>query len=152
MEIIWKTKGFDALSLNELYEILRLREQVFILEQNCAYDDLDYKDQKALHVMGIVKGAIVAYSRIFRAGDCLENASIGRVLVSKDHRGHEFGQELMRRSIAEVHKNFEDKLITISAQCYLIRFYENLGFVVSGAQYLEDDIPHIPMTRDDRFL
>jgi len=150
MEIIWKTKAFDALSLNELYEILRLREQVFILEQECAYDDLDYKDQKALHVLGLVNDKIVAYSRIFKAGDCLENASIGRVLVRKDYRNHKFGQQLMSKSIAEVHKHFDDKLITISAQCYLIQFYENLGFVISGEQYLEDDIPHIAMTRDDR--
>lgn len=152
MGIIWKTKAFEALSLNELYEILRLREQVFILEQQCAYDDLDYKDQKALHVIGIINDTIVAYSRIFKAGDCLENASIGRVLVRKEYRSHQYGQELMHKSIAEVHKYFGDKRITISAQCYLIKFYENLGFATSGEQYLEDDIPHISMTRNDGLL
>lgn len=149
MEIIWKTKGFDALSLNELYQILRLRELVFIIEQECAYDDLDYKDQKALHVMGSVNGTIVAYSRIFKAGDYLESASIGRVVVRKDYRGHQFGQELMHKSIAEVHKYFNDTKIVISAQCYLIQFYENLGFVISGEQYLEDGIPHISMIRNN---
>lgn len=152
MKIIWKTKAFDALSLNELYEILRLREQVFIVEQQCAYDDLDNKDQKALHVMGILNNKIVAYSRIFKAGDYLENASIGRVLVSKEYRSHQYGQALMRKSIAEVHQHFDDKHITISAQCYLIKFYESLGFVISGEQYLEDDIPHIAMTRNGALL
>lgn len=147
MEINWSAKAFDELSLSELYKILRLREQVFILEQECAYDDLDNKDQKAIHLMGSVNNTIVAYARLFRPGDYLDHASIGRVLVDKDYRKHSFGRELMRKSIEEIQNRFNEQVITISAQCYLIEFYEQLGFRVSSEPYLEDDIPHISMTR-----
>jgi ElaA protein len=145
MPISWKTKTFDELSTQELYQILRLRSEVFVVEQNCVYQDIDNKDQKALHLFGIVEGEIIAYSRLFKPGDYFEFSSIGRVVVAEKHRDKNFGHELIDQSILEINRRFNVQNITISAQLYLKKFYESHGFVATSETYLEDDIPHIEM-------
>lgn len=143
----WKIKPFEALSLTELYQILQLRSEVFIVEQNCAYCDVDGKDTKALHVIGQFDGAVVAYARLFKPGDYFDKASIGRVVVSPLYRDRNWGHDLMRESISAIGNLFSTGEITISAQLYLKKFYEGHKFHIVGAPYLEDDIPHIRMEK-----
>jgi ElaA protein len=145
MSISWKTKTFDELSTQELYQILRLRSEVFVVEQNCVYQDIDNKDQKALHLFGILEGEIIAYSRLFKPGDYFEFSSIGRVVVAEKHRDKNFGHALIDQSILEIKNRFKVENITISAQLYLKKFYESHGFKATSEMYLEDDIPHIEM-------
>jgi ElaA protein len=145
MPISWKTKTFDELSTQELYQILRLRSEVFVVEQNCVYQDIDNKDQKALHLFGTLEGEIIAYSRLFKPGDYFEFSSIGRVVVAEKHRDKNFGHALIDQSILEIKNRFKVENITISAQLYLKKFYESHGFKATSAMYLEDDIPHIEM-------
>lgn len=145
MPIIWKTKSFDELLTKELYQILRLRSEVFVVEQNCVYQDIDNKDQKALHLFGALKGEIIAYARLFQPGDYFQLSSIGRVVVAEKHRDNNFGHELINQSILEIKNHFNEQNITISAQLYLKQFYESHGFITTSEMYLEDDIPHIEM-------
>ena len=145
MPIFWKTKTFDELLTQELYQILRLRSEVFVVEQNCVYQDIDNKDQKALHLFGEFEGKIIAYSRLFKPGDYFEFSSIGRVVVAEKYRNKNFGHELIDQSILEIKKHFKEDNITISAQLYLKKFYEIHGFITTSEEYLEDDIPHIEM-------
>ena len=145
MPISWKTKTFDELSTQELYQILRLRSEVFVVEQNCVYQDIDNKDQKALHLFGTLEGEIIAYSRLFKPGDYFEFSSIGRVVVAEKHRDKNFGHALIDQSILEIKNRFKVENITISAQLYLKKFYESHGFKATSEMYLEDDIPHIEM-------
>ncbi len=140
-----KIKPFEALSITELYALLRLRSEVFVVEQNCVYQDIDGKDPKALHVIGEADGKIVAYTRIFRPGDYFEAASIGRVVIDVAYRDRKWGHQLVQASIEGINKEFLAERITISAQLYLKKFYEANGFVAVGETYLEDDIPHIRM-------
>lgn len=141
-------KTFDELSTQELYQILRLRSEVFVVEQDCVYQDLDNKDQKALHVVGIKDDKIVAYTRIFRPGDYFENASIGRVVVSKNERKYGLGKQIMLASLAAINQQFPKESIEISAQSYLLKFYTELGFTAFGDEYLEDGIPHRRMLKE----
>jgi ElaA protein len=141
-------KAFNALSLLELYNLLQLRAEVFVVEQNCVYQDVDGKDEKALHLIGTYEGKIVAYARIFDAGAYFENASIGRVVVAQNQRDKKWGHQLIQAAIQAVASHFGTTKITISAQLYLKKFYETNGFVVVGTSYLEDDILHIKMKRD----
>lgn len=145
--IQFKIKPFAALSTTELYEILQLRSEVFVVEQNCVYQDIDGKDQKAIHVLGYYDGVLAAYSRLFKPNDYFNESSIGRVIVKPSHRDKKLGHDLMKASIAAVKDLFQETNITISAQLYLQKFYESHGFVVVGESYLEDDIPHIEMRR-----
>lgn len=138
---------FEELTNKTLYEILRLRSEVFVVEQDCVYQDLDNKDQKALHVLGIKKGQVVAYTRIFRPGDYFHNASIGRVVVAMDQRKYGYGKQIMEASLAAIEKRFPNTSIEISAQSYLIKFYTELGFERIGEEYLEDGIPHVRMCK-----
>ncbi|OQD44280.1 GNAT family N-acetyltransferase [Croceivirga radicis] len=141
-----QVKKFNELTVKELYAILALRSEVFVVEQNCVYQDIDFKDQKAYHLILKEEGNIAAYTRIFKAGDYFEdNASIGRVVVSPKYRGLNFGKKVMEESLKFIRKKIETKGIEISAQVYLLRFYNNLGFKEVGEPYLEDDIPHIRM-------
>ena len=140
-------KSFQDLTVQELYSILQLRSEIFVVEQNCVYQDMDDKDQKALHVMGLKNGNIVAYTRIFKPGDYFEYASIGRVIVSQNQRQHKYGNDIMNASIKAVKDYFNTTDIKIGAQCYLKKFYNNLGFNEVGEEYLEDGIPHIHMIR-----
>lgn len=140
-------KSFESLSVNELYDILRLRSEIFVVEQNCVYLDLDGKDQKALHLFGTFEGNIVAHARLFKPGISFVHASIGRVTVEAKHREKKWGHELMRQAIAGVLEHFGETEITIGAQLYLKKFYESHGFVQTSEMYLEDDIPHIQMEK-----
>ena len=145
MSISFRTKSFLELSVAELYAILQLRSEVFVVEQNCVFQDMDYKDQKALHILGEYNGKIVAYTRIFKPNDYYEFASIGRVVIAANYRDRKWGNDLMQFSIAEVAQHFAVSQITIGAQLYLKTFYENQGFIVTSDVYLEDDIEHIEM-------
>ena len=141
------TKKFSELTLNELYEILQLRSEVFVVEQNCVYQDIDFKDEKALHVFGQKNDKIIAYTRIFKPGDYFNEASIGRVVVVENEREHGYGHIIMNYSIEAIHSFFDEKVIKISAQKYLKEFYESHEFIQVGEEYLEDDIPHIAMVK-----
>lgn len=149
MSIQFKIRRFNELSVDELYEALQLRSEVFVVEQNCVYQDLDYKDQKALHVLGIADDKIVAYTRLFGPGDYFKECSIGRVVISQAYRDRKWGHLLMQESIKAVEAHFGKGAITISAQQYLTKFYQSQGFVQQGEPYLEDGIPHIRMRRED---
>lgn len=147
MEITFKIKRFNELSSAELYYVLQLRSEVFVVEQNCVYQDIDGKDEKALHVLGYYQNELTAYSRLFDAGNYFDEPSIGRVIVRQKSRKFNFGHELMRVSIAAIEENFNQTAITISAQEYLKKFYESHGFIQTSESYLEDDIPHIEMKK-----
>jgi len=140
-------KVYQDLAINELYAMMALRAAVFVVEQNCVYQDLDYKDQKALHVMGWINGKLVAYTRLFGPGDYFDQASIGRVIVSMDQRGHNYGHQIMSASINAITQHYKTDRIDISAQTYLEPFYTAHGFLPSGEEYLEDGIPHIKMIK-----
>lgn len=140
-----KVKTFQDLTTQELYDILQLRSEVFVVEQDCVYQDIDGKDQKALHVIGYKAQKIVAYTRLFKPGDYFEFASIGRVIVSQAQRKYKYGYDIMHASIDAVKTHYNKTEIKISAQCYLKSFYGNLGFKEIGDEYLEDGIPHIGM-------
>lgn len=142
------TKSFSKLSTKELYDILQLRAEVFVVEQNCVYQDIDGKDEKALHVIGFKKDKIVAYCRIFKPGDYFEKASIGRVVVAQKERKFGYGHIIFQHSMDAVETHFKETSIKISAQLYLKKFYESHGFVQVGEGYLEDDIPHIAMIKN----
>ncbi len=141
------TKSFQELTVDELYQILQLRSEVFVVEQDCVYQDLDFKDQKSLHILGIKNNKIVAYTRIFKPGDYFKNSSIGRVVVAALERKYGYGHTLMKASIKAIKENFNQELITISAQVYLKKFYESHQFNQIGEEYLEDGIPHIRMDK-----
>ena len=147
MELQWEIKPFKTLSAVQIYNVLQLRSKVFVVEQNCVYQDIDGKDQKALHLIGEFENKTVAYARLFKSGDYFENASIGRVVIDPDYRHKKWGLELMREAIAGISQHFGESAITISAQQYLKKFYESLGFVQTSEMYLEDDIPHIEMKK-----
>lgn len=147
MNIHWKIKRFETLTTTELYNLLQLRSEVFVVEQNCVYQDIDYKDQKALHLIGEDDQQTVAYARLFKPKDYFDEASIGRVLVKPTYRDKKLGHILMREAIYYMKHQFGETKITISAQLYLKKFYESHGFIQTSETYLEDDIPHIEMKR-----
>lgn len=140
-------KEFKELTNIELYEILQLRAEVFVVEQNCVYQDIDGKDEKALHILGIKNNKILGYTRIFKPGYYFENASIGRVVIKEEERKFGYGHFLMKASINAIKTYFKVEKITISAQVYLQKFYESHQFVKVDDTYLEDGIPHIRMDR-----
>lgn len=147
MELKFEIKRFNELSTQELYSLLQLRSEVFVVEQICVYQDIDGKDAKAIHLLGSFNGEIVAYVRIFKPGDYFEQASIGRVVVKQIYRERKWGYDLMREAIQATQTVLNETKITISAQLYLKKFYETLGFIQTSEMYLEDDIPHIEMKR-----
>ena len=143
MEI--RSKSFDELTNRELYQVLRLRSAVFVVEQDCVYQDMDNKDQRAIHVLGMEQDRLVGYTRIFGPGDYFGRASIGRVVVDPDRRMYGYGKQLMLASLAWLKEHFPDSGIEISAQSYLLPFYGGLGFTARGEEYMEDGIPHVRM-------
>jgi ElaA protein len=147
MDIQWKIKRFEALSVIELYNLMQLRSEVFVVEQNCVYQDVDGKDSKALHLIGEYGGETVAYCRLFKPKEYFDHASIGRVVVKATYRDKKLGHILMKVAIDAVKSEFNETQITISAQLYLKKFYESHGFIQTSETYLEDDIPHIEMKR-----
>jgi ElaA protein len=138
-------KQFGELSTRELFDILELRSRVFVLEQNCAYQDVDQKDLIASHVMMMEDNRIEGYARLLPSGTTYPEPSIGRVLVEKKYRGQGSGTLLMEYCISKSRELFNKNEIVISAQLYLTRFYEQLGFTAEGETYWEDDIPHVKM-------
>lgn len=140
-------KTFNELTTSELYDLLQLRSEVFVVEQDCVYQDIDGKDQKALHVIGEKDNKIVAYTRVFDSGYYFDTPSIGRVVVKETERKFGYGHDIMKVSIETIEKEFSTSAITISAQTYLQKFYESHGFKQIGEGYLEDGIPHIKMIR-----
>ena len=147
-------KTFDELTSVDLYHILKARSQVFVVEQNCAYQDMDEVDFDCLHLIAHQNEALVGYCRIigpeFNPKRSLGNPShsmpaIGRVLVLSDHRGNGLARQIMTHAIKYCRKKYGKKPIIISAQTYLLSFYESLGFVPEGPVYLEDNIEHVTM-------
>lgn len=145
MKITWYCKPFYELTTTELYNILEVRSEVFVVEQNCVYQDIDKKDFSCWHLTGYYENILVAYSRLVPPGLSYTEPSIGRVLTLKDKRSFGFGMKLMQESIKQIKLLFGDKPIRISAQCYLISFYEKWGFSSKNEPYLEDGIPHQEM-------
>lgn len=144
--IIWKCEPFHQLTLEQLYQLLKIRQEVFIVEQDCPYLDNDDKDQPAWHLWAEQDGQIIGCTRLLPAGISYPTySSIGRVLTHSSSRGTGLGKELMHRSIKKTKDLFPNQPIKISAQSYLKRFYEDLGFRQCTEEYLEDDIPHIGM-------
>ena len=142
----WTLKKFKDLSVQEFHDIIQLRLDIFVVEQDCAYLDLDGKDEIAYHLFTRTdQGRTVAYTRLFAPGDYYDEAAIGRVVVHKDFRKDGLGFELMSRSIQQIESLFNTRTIRIGAQQYLKKFYESLGFRSTGEEYLEDGIPHVYM-------
>lgn len=153
MEINWEVKDFDALSLNELYRILQLRSEVFVVEQKCFYQDVDGKDKHCHHLMGSVPDfGMVAYTRLVPPGFSYPNVSIGRVVSSLTIRKNGIGKALLAKSIEVIEQLYGKVDIEISAQLYLKRFYESFGFRQEGEQYQEAGIAHIHMVRSGDFV
>jgi len=140
-------KSFDELTNHELYDMLRLRSDVFVVEQNCPYLDLDNKDQKGFHILFYVDSELAGVTRLLPAGLSYSEISIGRVVIARTHRGLGLGVKLMEASIAGCEEKFGIDPIRISAQYHLSKFYQSLGFVEQGQVYDEDGIPHIGMLR-----
>ena len=143
-----QVKTYTELTKEELYQILQLRSEVFVVEQECVYQDIDYKDQKAIHVLGVKNNRIIAYTRVFKPGDYFNEASIGRVVVAEKERKFKYGYSIMKSSIEAISTYFNETTIKISAQTYLRNFYNSLGFSQIGDGYLEDGIPHISMLKN----
>ena len=145
MKIKWFCKKWKELSSDEVYSLLELRSEVFVVEQNCVYQDIDLKDKKALHLLGYLKNNLVAYSRCFNENQYFKETSFGRAIVKKEIRNQGLGEELVKRSVDVIKTNFGKKSIKISAQAHLQNFYKKNGFKSKGETYLEDGIPHIAM-------
>lgn len=147
--VIWSLSSFESLSASELYALLQLRSDVFVIEQQCIYRDLDDKDKQCHHLLGYTQtGELAAYSRIVPPTVSYHEPSIGRVLTNPTYRGKNLGKELMQKSIEEIRKMFPNQAIRISAQLYLLNFYRSFGFVEVGESYDEDGIEHIEMVLD----
>ena len=144
-ELVWTYKSFGELMVVELYSILKLRSEVFIVEQNCVYLDTDNKDQASYHLCGWLHGELVAYVRILAPGISYQEASIGRVCTAFSHRKNGAGRMLMIKAIDITQKQFKGAGIKIGAQSYLYKFYSSLGFQQVGDEYIEDGIPHLNM-------
>jgi ElaA protein len=146
--INWSFKKFDDLTPNELYSVLQLRNEVFVVEQNCVFQDADNKDQDSHHLMGWDNEMLVAYARIVPLGIAYDSfPSIGRVVTSPKLRRSGLGKILMQQSIEHLQKLLGESSIKLGAQLYLKNFYESFGFVQSSEVYMEDGIPHIEMVR-----
>ena len=146
--MVFTIKKFNELTPQELYDILQLRSEVFVVEQDCVYQDLDYKDQLAYHILGVLDNQIVAYERLFKSGDYFLKPSIGRIVVKEEFRKLNYGYQLVTNSINFIENNLQESNILTSAQSYLTKFYNSLGFIKIGEEYLEDGIPHIKMLRN----
>jgi ElaA protein len=141
----WKLKKFNELTCEEVYIILQLRTEVFVVEQECAYQDLDGKDKNSYHLYLEDNEEIIAYLRILEKGISFDEISIGRVLVKKDYRGKGISRDMMLKAINFIKEDLKETEIKISAQVYLVNFYGSLGFKETSKIYLEDNIPHIDM-------
>lgn len=145
VNVEWRVTTLDALTVPQLYEMLQLRSEVFVVEQNCIFQDMDGSDDQALHLMGSREGQLVAYARLFPAGVKFAEASIGRVVTRGSARGGGLGHVLIREAIAAVHSRWGVQPIRIGAQARLKAYYSQHGFVDVGVPYIEDGIDHIEM-------
>lgn len=145
--IIWKVKTFDELSTEELYQIIRARVDVFVVEQNCPYQDLDNYDQLAIHLWAEKDAEVMAYCRIFDKAIKYPETSIGRVITTQKARGKGLGRQLIAYAVQIIENRLKTQDIRISAQDYLIKFYSDFGFRDTGKKYLEDNLPHTEMVR-----
>jgi ElaA protein len=148
MNINWTIKKFEELTPAELYAILQLRSEVFVVEQNCVFQDMDNKDQGCYHLMGWADDKLIAYTRLVPPGVAYPLASIGRVVTSPSVRNTGSGRLLMQKSIDEMYNLFGQKPIKIGAQLYLHKFYSSFGFKQTSDVYLEDNIEHIEMIKE----
>ncbi len=148
MPLQWRFCHFSELDGHEVYDLVRLRAAVFVLEQQCLYEDMDNQDFHAHHVLGTQDGILLASARLFAPGQRCEEASIGRVVTARACRRTGAGRQLMQQAIAAVQSKWGAVPIRVGAQTYLQRFYESLGFRRVGDDYLEDGIPHLPMRRE----
>ncbi|NOW97205.1 GNAT family N-acetyltransferase [Mucilaginibacter sp. SG564] len=147
MNLTHKVKAFQDLNVGELYELLRLRSEVFVVEQNCAFLDLDYKDQQCFHLLLFADGALAAYSRLVPAGLSYPEIAIGRVVTSPAFRGSGLGRKVMELAIQSCRELFSPGNIRIGEQTYALPFYNSLGFVPDGDPYDEDGIEHVEMVK-----
>ena len=145
--IEWQWLPFDALSREQLYALLRLRSEVFVVEQNCVFLDIDGQDEKAMHLLGFRATELVAYVRCFPKGISFAEASIGRVVTKPAARGGGLGHLLMAEAIRALQQQWEPQAIRIGAQAHLKAFYQQHGFVDMGLPYVEDGIDHLEMVR-----
>ncbi|MEE4278615.1 MAG: GNAT family N-acetyltransferase [Halieaceae bacterium] len=141
----WTWKAFDELSPQELYDALQLRAAIFVVEQNCAYLDLDGLDPVAIHCFCHEDGRLIAYQRCLGPGTAFDESSIGRIIVDPSQRGRALGRELVQRGIDYNLRSWPDHPIRIGAQAHLAHFYGSLGFVSENDHYLEDGIEHVHM-------
>lgn len=147
LKLRWDCKRFDELSADEMYTILCVRQQVFVLEQECLYLDADGKDRESFHLMGFDGDELVAYARILDAGVSYAEVSMGRILTTEKVRGSGAGIELMAEGLRFIRNHYGEVSVRISAQTYLLAFYGKFGFRSTGKEYLEDEIPHTEMLR-----
>ena len=145
MKIEWVKKKWSEVSSEELYSVLRLRSEVFVVEQNCVYQDIDNKDQTAIHLLGYINKELIAYSRLFNEGDYFKETSFGRAIIKKEKRGQGYGNELVKESLKTIKNYYGNKKVKISAQAHLKTFYSKHAFIAKGKEYLEDGIPHVSM-------
>lgn len=143
----WKIKTFSELTTPELYEIIKARVNVFVVEQDCPYPDLDDSDQKAIHLWAENNGEVLAYCRIFDKGIKYPETSIGRVVTTENGRGTGLGKQLIKYALEVIENRLGTSEVRISAQDYLLKFYSDFGFQDTGKKYLEDNIPHTEMFR-----
>jgi ElaA protein len=143
----WQFSSYGALSLQQLYALLQLRTEVFVVEQNCVFQDMDGADDKAMHLLGLQDNKLVAYARCFNAGIKFKEASIGRVITHASLRGTGAGHALMQQALGSMKMVWGVQPIRIGAQARLEKFYEQHGFKAASAPYIEDGIAHIEMLR-----
>lgn len=147
MQIEWRFKSYDDLSKSELHQIMVLRQQVFVVEQNCPYQDADEKDTSSHHLMGYIQLKLVAYLRLVKPGISYPEMSFGRIVIATSERGKGIGVALMKEGIIQSKLLYGTTKNRISAQSHLVPFYERFGFSTHGQEYLEDDIPHTEMLK-----
>ena len=148
-KITWQTKAFHELTVDEYFEILHLRTAIFVVEQDCPYQEVDEKDRLAFHLFGRAEnGEVITVTRILPTGISYNEISIGRVALKKEFRGKGIADELMKETLKFISQQFGKQSIRISAQQYLINYYSKHGFTQIGETYLEDSIPHVEMLKE----
>ncbi|WP_017473478.1 GNAT family N-acetyltransferase [Amphibacillus jilinensis] len=141
----WEAKTFEQLALDELYHILQSRVAVFVVEQNCAYPEVDGIDQTCVHLFAKEGDEVVAYARLIPKGVLDSYASIGRIMVNPTYRAQGYGRKLVDQAIRTITEDWKENQIKIHAQVYLLKFYQSFGFKPISDHYLEDDIMHVDM-------
>ena len=143
----FKSYTFNQLTTQQLHDLMRLRIDVFVVEQDCPYPEIDGRDLDATHILGTDNDEIVAYTRILPAGSVFPEVSFGRVVVAQSHRGKSLGHDLLKFTLATIEAEHGNIPVRISAQVYLVGYYQQYGFEIAGEEYLEDGLPHIDMLR-----